>query len=110
SGAPGGIGQFRQMRQHVPAHPGSCLAGVEFGGDRVVLAAVVAHDADRDEVDRASVLDELAVVEVASLRSGRRHWSDAAITSTRPSTGTRAGQFGYRRGRAPAGGQFGLAL
>ena len=43
--------------------------GVELGRDGVELAAVLVDDADRDEVDRAAVLDELAVVEEAHWRS-----------------------------------------
>ena len=51
----------RTLRAHPVDRPGR----VELGRHGVELAAVLVDHADRDQLDRRAVLDELAVVEVA---------------------------------------------
>ena len=63
--APGRVGRRGQLVQDVAAHPVDRPGRVELGRHRVELAPVLVDDADRHQLDRASVLDELAVVEVA---------------------------------------------
>src|SRR5690606_32430204 len=77
--APQRRGGGGQPRQHVLAHPRPGPPGIEFGRYRVVLAPVLTDDPDGDQVDGATVLDELAVVEVtqrAGLSDRSRRGSD----------------------------------
>jgi hypothetical protein len=61
--APGPVGRRRQLVEDVAAHPRDRPALVELRADGVELAPGLVDDADRDEVDRRPVLDELGVVE-----------------------------------------------
>src|SRR5882757_3222177 len=97
-----------QFRQHVLPHPGAGAAGVELGGHGVELAAFLVDDADRHEVDRHAVLDELAVVEVPHA------WTlsvaadqPALVSGTRP-VSTSAARRGITLSTA-SGGRFALS-
>src|SRR5262249_7144112 len=65
TGTPRRVAGRGQLVQHVAPYPGHRAGRVELGGDRVELAALLVDHANGHEVDRAAVLDELAVVEVA---------------------------------------------